>query len=276
MSLFLDFRTEGVAGSVLDEPHVLEANGLVDPPVLEYLDPSLLAARIAGREIVFATHGFNVSRVKGVHTLARLERDLNLPATFVFVGVLWPGDWWIPVVNYPSEAGDAVRCGRSLARFVNTRLSAAADLSFVSHSLGGRLVLEAVKRLDRPAREVCVLAAAVDDDCLTTTQYDAARRNARRVSVLASKGDRVLQIAYPVGDFLSDILYDDDSPERKALGYHGPRPRAEHVLHAQIPGREYEHWDYFPPADLNAHNAKVMRPEAFISETLLGLPHGWP
>lgn len=276
MSLFLDFRTEGVAGGVLNDPHVLEGNGLVDPPVLQYLDPALLAARIAGREIVFATHGFNVSRAKGVHTLARLERDLNLPVTFIFVGVLWPGDWWIPVVNYPAEAGDAVQCGRSLATFANTKLSAAGDLSFVSHSLGGRLVLEAVKRLSRPAREVCVLAAAVDDNCLTTPQYDAARRNARRISVLASRGDRVLQTAYPVGDFLSDIFYDDDSPERTALGYHGPRPRAERVLHAQIPGRQYGHGDYFPPSDLNAPNDKPMKPEAFISETLLGLPHAWP
>jgi len=274
--LFLDFRTDGVGGGILDEPRVLEGNGLVDRPELRHLGQTLPAARIAGREVVFATHGFNVSRVAGVHSLARLERDLNLPAAFVFVGVLWPGDWWIPVVNYPSEAGDAVLCGRLLAKFVNTSLSLAGSVSLVSHSLGGRLVLEAAKHLSRPAREVCVLAAAVDDDCLTSGQYDSARKNAKRISVLASRGDLVLRIAYPAGDFFSDIFYDDDNPARKALGYHGPRPRAENVLHAQISGRQYGHGDYFPPADLAAPNDMQRKPEAFISEVLRGLPHGWP
>ena len=276
MTLFLDFRTDGVGGGILDEPRVLEGNGLVDRPELRDLGRTLPAARIAGREVVFATHGFNVSRVAGVHSLARLERDLNLPAAFVFVGVLWPGDWWIPVVNYPSEAGDAVRCGRLLAKLVNTSLSLAGSVSLVSHSLGGRLVLEAAKHLSRPARELCVLAAAVDDDCLTSGQYDSARKNAKRISVLASRGDLVLRIAYPAGDFFSDIFYDDDNPARKALGYHGPRPRAENVLHAQISGRQYGHGDYFPPADLAAPNDMQRKPETFISEVLLGLPHGWP
>jgi hypothetical protein len=276
VTLFLDFRTAGEGGGILDEPRVLEDDGLVDPLEMRYLGQALPADRIAGREVVFVTHGFNVSRRDGVHALARLERDLNLPSAFVLIGVLWPGDWWIPVVNYPAEAGDAVQCGRLLAKFVNSSLSLASAVSLVSHSLGGRLVLEAVKHLDRPAREVCVLAAAADDDCLTSPQYDAARRNAQRISVLASRGDLVLRVAYPAGDFLSDIFFhDDDNPARKALGYHGPRPGAEHVLHAQIPGREYNHGDYFPPSDLNKPNG-TQKPEAFISEALLGVPHGWP
>lgn len=278
MTFFLDFRTDAVGGSILDEPRVLEGNGLVDPPELRFLGLTLPRDSIVGREVVFATHGFNVSRPAGVHALARLGRDLDLPPAFVFVGVLWPGDWWIPAVNYPAEAGDAVRCGRRLAKFVNTRLSAAAGISLVSHSLGGRLVLEAVSRLDRPAREVCVLAAAVDDDCLTSRQYDAARANAKRISVLASKSDKVLRLAYPAGDFLSDIFFhDDDSFRHKALGYHGPHPRAEGVLHAQIRDNErYDHSDYFPPSKPNDPITKQNRPEAFIAETLLGLPHAWP
>ena len=278
MTYFLDFRTAAVGGGILDEPRVLEGDGLVDPPPLRLLGPTLPPDQITGREVVFATHGFNVSRPAGVHALARLGRDLNLPPAFVFVGVLWPGDWWIPAVNYPAEAGDAVRCGRLLAKFVNTSLSGAAGVSLVSHSLGGRLVLEAVTRLDRPAREVCVLAAAVDDNCLTSRQYDAARSNARRVSVLASKSDKVLRLAYPVGDFLSDVFFHDrDSPWHKALGYWGPHPRAEGVLHAQIRDNEgYDHSDYFPPSDLNAPVVKPKRPEAFIAETLQGLPHAWP
>jgi hypothetical protein len=273
---FLNFRHDRRAGSVRDKPLILEGDGLatVDFPVRASFPPD----QIAGKEVVFATHGFNVDYVDGVHSLARLNRDLNLPSSFTFVGVLWPGDWWIPVINYPAEADDAVQCGRNLATFIAKNLSLAADLSFVSHSLGARVVLEAVKNLKgRTAREVCVLAAAADDDCLTSRQYDAAREKAKRISVLASKGDWVLQLAYPAGDFISDIFYDDDSPFREALGYHGPRPFPEqHVLHAQIPGRVYTHFDYFPPADLTQPVTRAAQPERFIAEALLGLPHVWP
>ena len=214
---------------------------------------------------------------RGVHALARLEHELALPARFLFVGVLWPGDFWIPFINYPAEAGDAVQCGRALARYANAHLTAASDLSFISHSLGGRLVLEAVRQLGRRAREVCLLAAAVDDNCLSTRQYQLARQNAARISVLASRGDTVLRLAYPFGDFFSDVFYDDDSPSRAALGYHGPRPRlGPETVHAQIPGKRYGHGDYLPPADLAERIALQAQPIRWIAEALQGRTHAWP
>src|SRR5262245_33262115 len=139
MALFLSFRSAPRAGGVLRDPQVLQGEGLVDPVRLRLLE-RVPADAIAGRELVFGAHGFNVGYEEGVHELARLERELRLPGGFAFIGVLWPGDWWIPVVNYPAEADDAVACGRNLARFVNRRLSLAAGVSFVAHSLGARLV----------------------------------------------------------------------------------------------------------------------------------------
>jgi esterase/lipase superfamily enzyme len=236
------------------------------------------AERLVNREVVFATHGFNVSYAAGVHALARLEHDLGLAGRFLFVGVLWPGDYWLPVVNYPSEAADAVRCGRLLARFADATLDGARSISFVSHSLGARLVLEAVKRMRHPAREVCLLAAAVDDDCLATEQYAGACANAQRVTVLASTSDMVLRLAYPGGDFLSDVGGDDDSPWCKALGYEGPHPRGlAHVEHAQIASTaRYGHGDYLPPSELNTVNAKTTHVRDFVREVMLGSPHAWP
>lgn len=278
MTLFLNFRTAGTGGDVVSDPYVIEGDGLTDPVALRTLGWQLPADRTNGREIVFATHGFNVSYSEGVHALARLEAELQLAPRFVFVGVLWPGDYWLPVINYPAEADDAVRCGRRLAEFANTTLRRAGALSFVAHSLGARLMLEAVKHLERRAREVCLLAAAVDDDCLATRQYDDARANAERTSVLASTKDLVLRLAYPAGDLVSDILYDDDGWLRRALGYHGPRPHApEAVTHAQIAETDgYGHGDYLPPSKLGATNPKTARPREFVYEALLDLPHAWP
>jgi esterase/lipase superfamily enzyme len=278
MTLFLSFRSAPRAGAVLSEPQVLEGNGVTPKPRLKSLK-ALPAALVAGREVVFVTHGFNVDYERGVRSLARLEQALKLPPAFLFVGVLWPGDWWVPVINYPAEADDAVRTGRNLAKYSNARLTNAATISLVSHSLGARVVLEAVKELRRKAREVCVMAAAADDDCLTNAQYDAARRNAERVSVLASRRDRVLQLAYPVGDFLSDLFAgDDDRPLRRALGFHGPRPLPKQgTVHAQIPDRiDYGHFDYLPPDDLDDQIVKQQQPIRFVSEVLTGLAHAWP
>src|SRR5262249_19125517 len=137
VTLYLNFRTAGVGGSIVEDPYVLEGDGLADPVQMKTLGWTIPRERIEGREVVVAVHGFNVGYAQGVHVLAALERDLALASQFVFVGVLWPGDYWIPVVNYPAEAGDAVRCGRLLARFANKNLRAATAVSFVSHSLGG-------------------------------------------------------------------------------------------------------------------------------------------
>lgn len=278
MTLFLNFRTRSVAGDVLADPYLLEGDGLADRPALRSLEWLTVPARFAGRHVVFATHGFNVSYVAGVHALAELERALQLDSRFVVVGVLWPGDWWIPVVNYPAEASDAVRCGQRLARFVDDWLAGASAVSFVSHSLGARLVLEAAQGIRRRARQVCVMAAAADDDCLFGPQYAAACRNADRVTVLASRKDVVLKIAYPVGDFVSDVLLrDDDSPWRAALGYHGPRPMqpVAGVVPAQIPDAQgYNHGDYLPP--LGAAPGRWSRPAQFVRECLLDVPHPWP
>src|SRR5262249_42570014 len=57
---------------------------------------------------------FNVSYAAAVPLLTALERTLHLGPRFLFVGVLWPGDWWVPAINYPAEADDAVRCGERL------------------------------------------------------------------------------------------------------------------------------------------------------------------
>ncbi len=129
MTLFLDFRTAGEGGGILDEPRVLEDNGLVDPLVMRNLSQAMPAARNAGREVVFVTHGFNVSRRDGVHALARLERDLNLPPAFVLVGVLWPADWRIQVVNDPPKPETPSGAGVSWRSSSTRSLSSAGEVS---------------------------------------------------------------------------------------------------------------------------------------------------
>jgi len=276
-TLYLDCRTKDKGGAVASVATLYESDGLAPGP--HGLTPRSLSASEQTADVVLATHGFNVSREGGITGLAALRRDLNLPPRTLFIGVLWPGDFWIPFINYPSEASDAVQCGKLVAAFVNANLTSASSISLVSHSLGARVVLEATRLINRRVQELCVTAAAADDDCLAG-QYDAARRNAERTSVLCSVKDGVLQLAYPVGDFGSDVFWrDNDSPWRGALGLHGPRKpdKPEKVYPFPIPKTDhYGHLDYFPAGGAHVPGAKSERPVQFIHERLTGQPSAWP
>ncbi|MBU4433996.1 MAG: alpha/beta hydrolase [Alphaproteobacteria bacterium] len=254
MSLYVNLRYGAVGGGLRTDPYLIEGDGRVARPAMTSLTAAQAAARVAGRTVVFTVHGFNVSYDSGLRSLARIEDLLaaHLPSNFLMVGVLWPGDFIIPAINYPGEWRDAVDGGKALARFANTTLSGAADFCFLSHSLGGRLVLEAAAGLERQAARVCLTAAATDDDCLESP-YDATVANSRALTYLASKKDMVLKLAYPIGDWAGDVfLGDKDDALRGALGRHGaqwPRTHQPKAWGFKVDeALDFGHGSYFPPS----------------------------
>lgn len=271
MTYYLNFRNGAVGGGIA-EPYLLEGDGAAAPPALRAVDWSTVPRLVAGKDVVFGVHGFNVSYADGASRMGYLERALTLPPSGLFLGVLWPGDFWLPVVNYPFEGQDAMQCGRLLAAFCDRWLGPARSVAFISHSLGGRLVLEAIKRMTRKVRVACLTAAAVDRNCLTTSQYAAALANAERVYILSSAQDTVLRLAYPAGDFVADILYGGDSAFAAALGLRGPAPDAGATVTAsQIPDDLHcNHGDYLPPGGRSDKTTLYMR------EILAGGRPTWP
>jgi len=283
VTLYVTLRSGAGGRDLAPSARVIESPGVGPNPSVRFLSDLEAAKTAAGRTVVFMIHGFNVTYAKGLRSLALLDGRLRqlLPAHFLPVGVLWPGDAVIPVINYPGEWRDAVRSGRLLARYANTVLGAAEDICFLSHSLGGRLALEAVANLDRKAARVCLTAAATDDDCLEAP-YDVSLRNSGRLTYVASRKDIVLRLAYPIGDWFGDVfLGDRDSPVRGALGRYGPRwsrPAAPSVPGVKLgDGLKYDHGDYFPPgeagADLTERQARVA---AFAATFLAGGAVAWP
>jgi len=161
---------------------------------------------------MLATHGFNVSRQDGIDALSNWSRLMSLSGSDLFVGVLWPGDSrYLPVLDYPAEGDEAIASGRLLARFLNEYAASAASLSLVSHSLGGRVILEATSGLDRTVRRLILMAGAIEDDCLTR-EYQAAAGNAQQISVLASRKDDVLAFLIDF-DNLELVRVTDESGE---------------------------------------------------------------
>ena len=281
MTYFLNFRTQGVGGAVVD-PYFLEGDGTADPPNLSLVPWALVPSIVAGKNLLFAAHGFNVSYTGGACSLGSLDNYLNLAAPNLFIGILWPGDFWLPIVDYPFEGGVALDCGGRLAKRCNVWCAGAQSLSFLSHSLGARLVLEAIARLDRKARSVCLTAAAINRDCLTTV-YSVAAGNCELISVLASREDDVLKIAFSIGDPFADLLHDDHTPFRTALGFDGPpTPAAQPVRFPwQIPNRDdYGHHDYLPPALATPLPPPpgIRWPQAadFMKRAFFSQPQTWP
>jgi hypothetical protein len=280
MTYYLSFRSQNVGGAVAG-PHVFEGDGTVSPLALRLIADRDAAALVAGKNVLFGVHGFNVSGSRGACSLGQLEPHLGLTASDVFFGVLWPGDFWLPVVNYPFEGEVSIDCGKRLAEYCARSLAKAQSFSFVSHSLGARLVLEAVKNLGRPARAVCLAAAAINRNCLET-EYAAAAANSAAISLLASHKDLVLKVAFEIGDPIADLLHDDHAAFQPALGYDGPpKPAAPPVAPPwQIAdSASFGHGDYLPPGDAvqsAAAAAKWRQPAGFMARALRGEPQTWP
>jgi hypothetical protein len=274
MTLFLNFRTTSTGGAVNTNPQLY--SGLGDgSPGWSVIPPAQLRTTFAGKSVLFAVHGFNVNQPHGAVSLGLLDNYLALAAPGLYVGVLWPGDSVIPIVDYPFEGSVALDCGRRLADFCNDFCSSAQTISFVSHSLGARLVLEAVSGLKRKARSVCLTAAAINRDCLTT-EYAIAAQKSEQISILASREDLVLKVAFSVGDPFADLLHEDHTPFQVALGSEGPptptQVRAPWQISDSGQTGDYGHSDYLPPSSPE----KWPRVADFMKRAFLDNPQAWP
>src|SRR6266403_1916759 len=97
------------------------------------LMPELLAA-IQGRDVFFATHGFEVNQADGISHLGFWLANLEI-GNAVPIGIVWPGDCVIPIfVDYILEGREAIKSGQLLATFLNANFTGAVTVSFASRS----------------------------------------------------------------------------------------------------------------------------------------------
>lgn len=241
MTYFLDLRATDSGG--------IPADQVTPRQDFTPIAASTLSALVSGRDVLIATHGFNVNRSRGIAELSFWETLLALGNSAFFVGLLWPGDSrWAPILDYPVEGDVANRSGRLLAPFLNNYFAQATSLSFVSHSLGARTVLETIRGLTLPVRRLTLMAGAIEDDCLIDEYKDAAAK-VEKISVLASHKDAVLSWAFPVGNLFEGLLTPGHPLTHSAIGHSGPQTPYPAQLRRrwQIPdGWDYGHGDYLP------------------------------
>jgi pimeloyl-ACP methyl ester carboxylesterase len=250
MTTFLDVRAQAGGGDVSSQVYIGTGTALSNYGPLPL---SGLLDFIHGKDVLIGTHGFNVNRQGGIEDFAYWESLLSLPPNGVFVGLLWPGDSEsLHALSYPAEPRNATASGNMVADFVNRQFGNAASVSFVSHSLGARVALQAVSRINRQVRRLILMAGAIGDDCLTK-EFASVPANVEIISAIASREDAVLRWAFPIGDLVAEIVGRSHPWWESALGRFGPSPAPRNFQPPfQVPDAwDYGHGDYLqtqPPA----------------------------
>ena len=226
---------------------------------------------VQGRHVCFLVHGFNVDRDggytglgamaqemagNGALTLANPPVDLRTSGVDVVVPVLWAGDWYLPI-NYPFLLGDVRATARHFAEFIWSSASQMRRVSFVTHSMGARVVLEAVLatlsaqgRFALPMFDTAIFtAAAVTDQALDLPEFAPAVAAFRRIAVVSSTADSVLSGAFPLGNAVEEALWWNDRGRDVALGLDGPQLSPAAAARGKTvwyPQSDHDHGDYLP------------------------------
>jgi pimeloyl-ACP methyl ester carboxylesterase len=158
-------------------------------------------------EFVILVHGYNVSQEAGRGSYARFRWWLeHFEVSARILELHWPGDrkWGLfSGLCYPAKIETAVECGKLLARWLSIQ-HPEARVTLVGHSLGCRLVLEAIKELRQLGQiyrllGVCLMAAAVPARFVTETMLGPRTGDRTRWRILYSRGDRILSSLFPLG-----------------------------------------------------------------------------
>jgi hypothetical protein len=191
-------------------------------PLTTTLDPLLDAIR--GQDVILVAHGYNVNRKHGVASLTEWTSKLHVTEGTVFIGILWPGDCVLPIfVDYVWEGSEAEKSGTLVGSFIDDNFGIANSITLASHSLGARVVLQAIHTLQTipKIRQLILMAPAIEDDTLAKEFSDVPAK-VGYISVLFSQQDQVLAKAYPAGNLLTGLLGRGDPNLIPALGRSGP------------------------------------------------------
>lgn len=262
ITYFIDLRADSAGGNPVAGASdvVIRTDTQQNPNPSQPLDAELVQA-VQGRDVLLATHGFHVNRANGIGSLSHWTEWLQLGDNGFFVGVLWPGDSrWLPFIDYPFEGDEAIKSGHVLADYLISKFAGVNSLSFASHSLGARTMLEAIRNLTQAfkLKTLTTMAAAIDDTCLVGEYQDAAQQMGK-ISVLASSCDDVLKWAFPAGNLASGIVTRGDPYWHGALGRYGPNPANQPINLSQTPNLP-ETWNFGHHSYINSDGPAVGQP----------------
>lgn len=211
--------------------------------ILSPADIRASADELTRRECLVLVHGFNNTDSEASEAYLGFrsrENEIFSPADprsyeHIFGDAFWPGDadWWsffdkADFLVYPAAVHTAVHAGAELASAL-WRMPNLETVDFIGHSLGSRVVLEALLQLRTRAvprvRRIVLMAAAVPSEMLEPHGrfYDlliALHGEGTTIDILHSTSDTVLHYAFPPGQSMAG----GREGSARALGRFGPSP----------------------------------------------------
>jgi hypothetical protein len=267
---FRDLQSTGTgvtSGEVYVQRNVTPATAWpkINPADFEWVSWDQVPNVFRNKRVCFLVHGFNVPADHAVwcegpaaqefETLGTL--GLKIAAADIVVTVIWPGDGLLGW-NWFTSYSHSKDTGAKFAEFIASSAFTGSEISFVSHSLGARVVLETVAQANgaraRFATAV-LMAAAVDDNALDDKEYAAASAALQRIVVLSSMKDEILEYLFTAGSFVERALWWDYDGTSRALGRYGPAFAANSKVPATTewyeirPDVGQDHGDYLPAGD---------------------------
>ena len=159
-------------------------------------------------------HGYNNEQLEVHDAYQVIEEKINniLPGVYDnIIGYSWPGgdhgyEWW----HGKKRANSVARMFRSLLQTISND---ANNVDIMSHSLGARVTLKALKKCDQTdiIRNYYCTAPAVDNECLEPKEeFFHSVSSCNRLFVFHSSKDGVLNMTYRAAEW------------DRALGLSGP------------------------------------------------------
>jgi esterase/lipase superfamily enzyme len=199
---------------LLPEGHTVRDVNLSDD-LFEVIDIETLT--LQEKKICLLVHGYNNEHDEVRDAYQILEQNIkaqNLSYDLI-IGYSWPGgnralEWW----DAKSRANAVARRFRLL---LESFLPKEAKVDVISHSLGARVVLKALKEASQPiVQNYYCMAAAVDNESIERNEeFYPALANLDSLFVFHSSKDEVLATAYRAAEF------------DNALGLFGPEDKSQ-------------------------------------------------
>lgn len=191
---------------------VKEVNLNNDTVIQDFETDDAFINAIAGTRICLLVHGYNNEFFEVCDSYQLIEAKIEatrIPYNSI-LGYMWPGgdhgwEWW-------AAKSRANGTSRLLRQFLEKLKNNNVTVDIISHSLGARVVLKALKDANTSlVRNYYCMAGAVDNESLEINEeFSAALNNLEKIFVMHSARDEVLSLAYRTAEM--------DSP----LGLYGP------------------------------------------------------
>ena len=207
---------------LLPSGHIIREIDLRDDSLTgSFSDIDELLPIISGRKLLMLIHGYNNEQdeIYDAYSIVEEKVRTHLDSEYdEVIGYIWPGgdsklDW-----QPAKRSANAI--ARRFQQLVRRLAQSALSLDLMSHSLGARVILKAMKQIrggsgENLVRNYYCTAASVDDEVFEEEEeFHSAIDKFGRILIFHSRRDHVLKLAYR--------LAEADS----ALGLSGPEDKS--------------------------------------------------